>query len=258
MEANELKNSGILELYVYGSLSVEESKNISELAKNNPEIKAEIESIEVAIFNFNQAFSPDVPANQFEKIKHAIFGKVIPLQKKSNFSSYLGWAAALIFSIGLVTVYINNQKIEKEFNSLKEEKIALESKFSIQKQRKRDSIFKFNVVNDICNRNIQLDAQKVSPAANAKIYWNKYTNEVFVDATSLPIPPKGKEYQIWSLKMQPLTPTSIGLLNEFEDNNFKFFKVDNAEIAEGFGITLEPEGGSATPTMEQLYSLGKV
>jgi len=34
--------------------------------------------------------------------------------------------------------------------------------------------------------------------------------------------------------------------------------VDNFEGAQAFGITLEPEGGSLSPTMEQLYTLGKV
>jgi len=32
----------------------------------------------------------------------------------------------------------------------------------------------------------------------------------------------------------------------------------NINISEGFGITLEPAGGSETPTMEQLYALGTV
>lgn len=65
-------------------------------------------------------------------------------------------------------------------------------------------------------------------------------------------------YQVWALKLNPLTPTSIGLLDNFDSNNQKIFAVDNAESAEAFGITLEPAGGSLTPTMEQLYTLGKV
>jgi hypothetical protein len=38
----------------------------------------------------------------------------------------------------------------------------------------------------------------------------------------------------------------------------KVFKVANAPDAEAFGITLEPAGGSVSPTLEQLYTLGKV
>ena len=36
------------------------------------------------------------------------------------------------------------------------------------------------------------------------------------------------------------------------------FAVSGTSSAEAFGITLEPAGGSKTPTMEQLYTLGKV
>ncbi|MNX49638.1 hypothetical protein D3C86_802440 [compost metagenome] len=55
-----------------------------------------------------------------------------------------------------------------------------------------------------------------------------------------------------------LTPTSIGLLSDFEGNSNKIFAVDRTNEAEAFGITLEPAGGSLTPTMTQLYTLGKV
>jgi anti-sigma-K factor RskA len=55
-----------------------------------------------------------------------------------------------------------------------------------------------------------------------------------------------------------LTPTSIGLLNDFTKNPAKVFAVETMGDAQAFGISLEPAGGSATPTMEQLYTLGKV
>jgi anti-sigma-K factor RskA len=63
---------------------------------------------------------------------------------------------------------------------------------------------------------------------------------------------------VWALKLTPLTPTSIGLLENFDANSQKMFAVNNIGEAEAFGITLEPAGGSLTPTMEQLYTLGKV
>ena len=65
-------------------------------------------------------------------------------------------------------------------------------------------------------------------------------------------------YQVWALKLNPLTPTSIGLLANFNGDNEKIFEVSKTNDAEAFGITLEPSGGSLTPTMEQLYTLGKV
>ena len=65
-------------------------------------------------------------------------------------------------------------------------------------------------------------------------------------------------YQVWSLKLSPLTPTSLGTIDDFTTDANKIFEIENSNESEAFGITLEPAGGSATPTMEQLYTLGVV
>ena len=115
-----------------------------------------------------------------------------------------------------------------------------------------------NIIRDAKNTIVTLGGQKVAPAASAKIYWNKETATFYVDASGLPQPPEGKVYQIWSLQLSPtLTPTSIGLLENFKGNTEKIFAVSGTKDAQAFGITLEPIGGSKSPTMDQLYTLGK-
>ena len=79
-----------------------------------------------------------------------------------------------------------------------------------------------------------------------------------MDAQGLPDPPPNTVYQVWSLKLSPLTPTSLGIIDSFTTDENKIFEIKNANESEAFGITLEPAGGSATPTMEQLYTLGVV
>jgi hypothetical protein len=113
----------------------------------------------------------------------------------------------------------------------------------------------------IRDRNVQripLKGQQVAPEAFASVYWNTQENTAYIDAKELPEPPRGKVYQVWSLTMQPLTPTSLGLLANFEADDNKVFSLENPNQSEAFGITLEPEGGSETPTMDQLYVLGTV
>ena len=51
-------------------------------------------------------------------------------------------------------------------------------------------------------------------------------------------------YQVGALNLNQLTPTSIGLLDNFKVNDQKMFAVANAIDAEAFGITLEPKEGS--------------
>jgi anti-sigma-K factor RskA len=261
METRAYIESGILELYVYGLLTETESEEVSAMAKNNPEINDEIIAIEKAIVALSSSFSPFHSVANFEKIKAKLDLKhaaVIPLETSRNWSQYVGWAAAILLLVGIgyqynqlnlsntqvVTTTIEKTKLEKEFNVLKLKNQANETSLA--------------VVRDIKNTVVALGGQAVAPESFAKVYWNQETKTVYIDASGLPKPPKGMVYQIWALKLNPLTPTSIGLLENFDTNKQKMFAVNKADEAEAFGITLEPAGGSLTPTMEQLYTLGKV
>ena len=262
METKEYIESGILELYVYGLLNESENDEVTAMAFKHPEVKEEIVAIEKAIINLSSSFCPFISHSQFEKIKAQLelkHSRVITMKPASNWTTYMGWAASILLLIGIGYQYskVNESKnqvvtIEKEKSKLQETVVDLESK-----NKETETIL--NVVRDETNTVIALGGQAAAPTAKAKIYWNKQTQVVYVDASGLPEPPEGKEYQIWSLKLVPqLTPTSIGMLSNFKANRSKVFAVEKTGDAEAFGITLEPKGGSASPTMEQLYTLGKV
>ena len=262
MNTQEYIESGNLELYVYGLLDESETKKISELAKNNPEIKKEIVSIEKAILNLSSSFSPAISAENFEKIKAKLemkHGKVVNLQPKSNWSQYLGWAASIVLLIGIGYQYNKQQIIKNEIVTIQKEKEKLNEAVVATENKNNQTKKALDVVRDSKNTVIALAGQAVSPKSSAKVYWNKETQVVYIDASGLPKPPKGMVYQVWSLKLSPtLTPTSIGLLEDFSGENNLVFEVSSTVDAEAFGITLEPAGGSQSPTMEQLYTLGKV
>ena len=262
MENKEYLESGILELYVYGLLSESENDEVAAMSNKNPEIKAEILSIEKAIINLSSSFSPFISHSQFEKIKSQLelkHGKVVDFKSKNNKASYLGWAASIALLIGIGFQYSKLNQSNTQIKSIEVEKSKLQETVVGMELKSKATEIALNIIRDENNTVITLGGQAVAPTAKAKIYWNKQTQMVYVDASGLPEPPKGKVYQIWSLKLLPqLTPTSIGLLSEFQSNQSKVFAVDQTTGAEAFGITLEPAGGSKSPTMEQLYTLGKV
>jgi hypothetical protein len=90
------------------------------------------------------------------------------------------------------------------------------------------------------------------------VYWDKKINSIYIDARGLPELPKGKLYQVWSLTLTPLTPTSLETLDTFTAYAHKIFIITNAKQSEAFGIKLEPSAGSLSPNLEQLYTLGVV
>ncbi|MES2811638.1 MAG: anti-sigma factor [Bacteroidota bacterium] len=262
MDSKEYIDSGKLELYVYGLLSETENLEIDKLAKENKEINDEIISIENAIVNLSSSFSPFLSADNYEKTKSKLglaSSKVIPLKSKTNRYNYIGWAAAAVLLVGIGYQYNQQISVKNDIVTLENEKSKLNEVIVATQNESEQSKAIINVLRDAKNTIITLAGQTVSPTSSAKVYWNKDTQTVYVDASQLPEPPDGMVYQVWSLKLKPsLTPTSIGLLVNFNANDSRIFKVEKTNDAEAFGITLEPAGGSKTPTMEQLYTLGAV
>ena len=263
METKEYIESGVLELYVYGLLSETENEEVAIMAKNNPQINAEIIAIEKAIVALSSSFSPFHSVANYEKIKEKLelkhSPKVIELEPKRNWSLYVGWAAAVLLLAGIGYQYNQNQfETNQVVQSSTIEKVKLEKDLKALQLKNAASETSLAVVRDTKNTVVALGGQAVAPESSAKVYWNQDTKVVYIDAAGLPEPPQGMVYQVWALKLNPLTPTSIGLLENFDANDQKLFAVNNADQAEAFGITLEPAGGSLTPTMEQLYTLGKV
>lgn len=257
MDSKEYIESGILELFVFGSLNEQENKEVQEMASKHQDIRDEIEAIEKAVINLSQSVAPHLSAKNYEQIRQKLLEKHNVIQMKPTQSrAYLGWAASIVMLLGAGFMYfqMNSSKTE-----LLDKNKELENSVTVLEGKKKATESILDVIRDQNNTVVALAGQAVSPNSYAKAYYNKQTKEVYIDAAGLPEPPKGKVYQIWALKLQPvLTPTSIGLLENFTAEETRVFKVANADGAEAFGITLEPAGGSASPTMEQLYTLGKV
>lgn len=261
MDTRAYIESGILELYVYGLLSDHENEEVSLMAKSNPEINEEIIAIEKAIVHLSTSFSPFLSADNFEKIKSRLeikHGKVVEMKPKSNWTQYVGWAASVVLLAGIGYQYYEMEQTNTEIGTIQNEKSKLNETVVTLEQKNKQSESTLAVIRDSKNTVVNLAGQTVAPEAFAKIYWNKETQAVYVDAAGLPEPPAGMVYQVWALKLNPLTPTSIGLLDNFKGDTQKIFEVSATADAEAFGITLEPDGGSLSPTMEQLYTLGKV
>ena len=262
MEAQEYIDSGILELYVYGLLTETENLEIAEMAKKSPEVEKEIISIEKAIVALSSSFSPFHSVANFEKIKARLElkdGKVVEMKPASNWTQYVGWAAAALLLLGFGYQTLELTKTKEAITTVGTEKSKIEKEYAFLGEQNKEITKSLTIVRDIKNTGVTLGGQAVSPTSFAKVYWNKETKTTYIDAAGLPEPPKGMVYQVWALKLSPvLTPTSIGLLSDFEGNSQKIFAVDRTNEAEAFGITLEPAGGSLTPTMTQLYTLGKV
>ncbi|SDB23156.1 Anti-sigma-K factor rskA [Flavobacteriaceae bacterium MAR_2010_188] len=270
MDYNAYIESGILELYIAGVLSEEENREVYDMMLKHPEVLQEVLEIEAAVLKLTAAVSPGETKQLFPNIKKRINHippvhdtkketKVVTLDKpRYDWLTYTGWAAAILFGAGLLWLLNTNNDLENRVvqqemvNGLLETQVAdaknnLESTMQLLTSLRAKDII-----------SVPLAGQGNFQNTYAKVYWDKTNDKILLDAQGLPEPPRGKVYQVWSLTLSPLTPTSLGTLDSFIQDDNKIFSIDNALESEAFGITLEPEGGSPGPTMEQLYTLGAV
>ncbi|TRO66714.1 anti-sigma factor [Christiangramia sabulilitoris] len=265
MDIKEYISSGILELYVYGALTEAESREVSQVLKKHPEVRQEVEEIELALQKLSAATAPSYNAEAIlSRIKSKLGTKgdrsVIALEpeKETNWVSYIGWAATIALLIGLFFVFEDKNDLREQLSYERAKNARMEQQIADAREDAEKTEELLAILRDKNVARVPLQGQNAAPEAYAAVYWNKEENTAYIDAEALPEPPRGKVYQVWSLKLDPLTPTSIGLLDEFSMDDNKIFALQNANESQAFGITLEPEGGSESPTMDQLYVLGAV
>ncbi|REE24867.1 anti-sigma factor [Winogradskyella pacifica] len=260
MDINAYIESGILELYVAGKLSETENQEIYELLQQHPKLLQEVLEIEGAVLKLTAAVSPR--AKGFESIKARLDAentKVVQLPpRQTNWISYTGWAASILLAAGLFWTLNQNTDLEQQLQTADIENQYLETQIEDARTDLAATKNLLNVIRDKDIIAVPLGGQGDFASSFAKVYWNKADNTIYLDAEGLPNAPEGKVWQVWSLTLNPLTPTSLGTIDDFNTDDNKIFTIANANESQAFGITLEPEGGSDGPTMEQLYTLGVV
>lgn len=155
-------------------------------------------------------------------------------------------------------MYLENDQLKSDAKITDQENQMLKKQILDISDEVANTETVLNVLRDKNVAMVALGGQTAAPDSYAEAYWNQETQKVYIFAQGLPEPTPGYTYQVWSLKLDPLTPTSIGLLDDFTANDNRLFELPNPNESEAFGITLEPEGGSETPTLEQLYTLGAI
>lgn len=257
MDIEEIISSGMLELYVMGSLSQREAERVEEVLHEYPDVKAEIEKIEATLMQIgveNVTLSETVWQNitaQLQKSK-----KPQKIKKPIGFRELSGWAAAIFCLLGVYWFWNENKSNYQQLQIIENEKIVLEEEILDLQSEVDESIELLTMLRSKEVKTVLLPAnERVTKTAYAKVFYNTSEGTLYLDIQGLPKAPEGKVYQAWSLLLDPLIPTSIGVLDSTKDT---IIKLDNIPTSEAFGITLEDEGGSETPSLDQLYVLGVV
>ena len=104
-------------------------------------------------------------------------------------------------------------------------------------------------------QSIALESQPAAPNASARVFWSQTEGVVFV-ANDLPMPPPGRQYQVWLV--HGTTPISGGILPVDGAGRASLNVVLPPEITRPvpLAVSIEPTSGSDAPSGE-VYLLGR-
>ena len=102
---------------------------------------------------------------------------------------------------------------------------------------------------------VELKGLEKSPNSNVIAFWNPETKKLYAGVMNLPVPPPGKQYQLWALSNGK--PVDAGVM-DVDPSDKSLHEMKSTVDAQAFAVTLEPKGGSINPTMDQMYVMGKI
>jgi len=268
MDIQKYISSGVLEAYVLGDLLEAELNEVERLAELHPEIKDEITLIEESLRAIGKKTAIEPPVElknqilgQIDRMEDEESGdekpsRVIPIEKAERRWRFLVAASVTIALISMITAINYYQKwksTEVELEDLITQNQRLAENFD-QVNRQFDKAFSdLQILKNKDFSEIELKGLEISPESLVLVYWNQSSREVYLNINSLPVPDKDKQYQLWAIVDGK--PVDIGVF-EFDLSGIQ--KMKDITNAAAFAITLEPLGGSVSPTLEAMYVLGNV
>lgn len=267
MEIKNIISSGLLETYILGLTSAEETVQVEAWVKTYPEVAAELNEIELSMEAYAMANAIEPQKGLEKKIFESIntnhnIENYATTAKVYSISPFWKWAAAasIILLTGssiLNVVYYNKyEKVNTAYAETQQQLVAQNEKLSDMNRDITDMNRDMSVVQSKYSEPVSLHGLAAAPDAAAKIFWMKNTGEVYIDPSNLPEAPSGKQYQLWAIVDGK--PVDGGLIiSTKKGDKYQIQKMKTFGKAEAFAVTLETTGGNPTPKGD-MYVMGKM
>ncbi len=260
MNVKEYIQSGLVESYVLGLATEAERTELEQAYAAHPELAAYRDAFERSLER--QLIADAVAPPAFLKVR--VMEAIQPATTQSGEQEEARqapvrrmnvWAllAAACF-IGLLAVgywAINTNKKYQEAvaqHAVTEQK--LQADYAELTRMREDA----DIMRNPSIKMTALRGTPTAPKALSTVFWDSTTKDVYLFVNNLPQVPTDKQYQLWALLDGK--PIDLGVLAPKERR--LLVRMKNVQDAQAFAITLEPAGGSVSPTLEALYVSGNL
>jgi anti-sigma-K factor RskA len=248
MDVNELISSGLLELYVLGQVSAEERSTIEAMAANNTIVQEELHAIGEALEQYAKTLSQAPNSQVKSSLLETVKAKKAEEKSRNNSKGSIGWASILLLTtLGLLSAliwkYNQLQQLESAYTTYQENCDSIRELYNQQ----NDLLENINQPN---NRIIPLEPTEKYPTTSLNFFYNPESKQNYLQIKALPPLAANQSYQLWSLKGDQAIPLDV-----FQIGDTTLLAVQFEDSTDAYAITIEPMGGSPTPTLGNLIGV---
>ncbi len=239
-------DSDLLERYLLGTTSLEETLQVERYIAMHPEVREEYLMLQENLEAYAKLYSKKTP----EGLKDVILNTVKrenSIKKKFYRYAIAASFTALLFAGSSYFFYNQNQSLQKE-NTLVTNKIKdLEV---VMREQLEDVRNQFIVLNNPQTKKFAVNGNKKAKELKAVAYINPVKKLSYINVSKLPNLPENQCFQMWAEVNGEMI--NLGIIKEAHDKN-KMLALPYAENAVGY-ITIEQKGGNASPTVENIVA----
>ena len=251
----EILESGLLESYLMGDCTEEQSLRMQQYIHIYPEIKMAYDEYQEAINKMaeeNAAIPPGhIKSNLLKEINAANPQSISSVSPSSGaISVWNKWSFVALAALGILVsswIYSNGnskfENLQEKYNILLDNCNQSDKKYAALQQE-------LEIIKAPETRALWLDGKAFNQNAQLVAYWNPSFEYALLDLKTLPNLKKDQCYQIWADKEGKMI--SRGTFQLTDD----FVKIEYLDNAESLNVTIEPIGGSHEPTIANLVAQG--
>lgn len=270
MNVEQVISSGLLEGYVLGITTEEESLMVRDLCAKHPELLKEIEQIEECLTGLSTQQTPALSQDLKDRItSRMVFSGERPapveismnasdssIKNRNLYRLAIAAGIALLVSCGIYIYSLQNKikEMESRLADASASETRLTEDMDAQKEAMNRLAVSFSIVSDPDMKAIPLKGMNSLVSKSAIVHWNPATRELYFNASALPPSPESRQYQLWAIVDGK--PVDAGVINL--ENGAAFQKMKLIAGAKAFAVTIEKTGGSENPTLDTMCLLGNV
>jgi hypothetical protein len=157
------------------------------------------------------------------------------------FSMLIGTCTSIFF-------FLKWYEAEQQYVSTRKENSKLTKEAEFLKNDYEQILREQSIIRDINCQVVNLKDPKGESTNFARVYWNRFSGEVFLDVLFLPVPPSGKEYHLWVYDTGK--PQDAGKFKVNFDKRLQ--RMVSVIIADGWIVSLEPDSAVSEPTADAI------